>query len=40
MVKSEIDSIIAEEFSQDLLAPIVAAYEDEEARILGDRKSH
>ena len=36
MVKSEIDSIIAEEFCQDLLAPIVAAYEDEKTRILAD----
>ncbi|MDE0398365.1 MAG: replication initiation protein [Candidatus Poribacteria bacterium] len=35
MVKSEIDAIIAEEFCQELLAPVVAAYEDEKARILG-----
>ena len=40
MVKSEIDSIIAEEFCRDLLAPIVAAYEDEKSRILADRKFH
>ena len=36
MVKAEIDGILAEEFCQDLLAPVVAAYEDEKARILGD----
>ena len=36
MVKSEIDSIIAEEFCQDRLAPIISAYEDEKARILND----
>ena len=35
MVKAEIDSILAEEFCQDILAPVVAAYEDEKARILG-----
>ena len=35
MVKAEIDAIIAEEFCQELLAPVVAAYEDEKARILG-----
>lgn len=35
MVKSEIDAIIAAEFCQELLAPVVAAYEDERARILG-----
>ena len=36
MVKSEIDAIIAAEFCQDLLAPVVAAYEDEKARIFGE----
>ena len=36
MVKAEIDGILAAEFCQDLLAPVVAAYEDEKARILGD----
>ena len=36
MVKAEIDGILAEEFCQDLLAPVVAAYEDEKARILAD----
>ena len=36
MVKAEIDGILAEEFCQDLLAPILAAYEDEKARILND----
>ena len=35
MVAAEIDAILAEEFCQDLLAPVVAAYEDEKARILG-----
>ena len=29
MVKAEIDSILAEEFCQELLAPVTAAYEDE-----------
>ena len=36
MVKAEIDGILAEEFCQDLLAPVTAAYEDEKARILRD----
>ena len=36
MVKAEIDAIIAAEFCQDLLAPVVAAYEDEKARICGE----
>ena len=35
MVAAEINAILAEEFCQDLLAPITAAYEDEKARILG-----
>ena len=35
MVKAEIDGILAEEFCQDLLAPVIAAYEDEKAKILG-----
>ena len=33
MVKADIDVIIATHFCQDLLAPVVAAYEDEKARI-------
>ena len=36
MVKAEIDGILAEEFCQDLLAPVNTAYEDEKARILGN----
>ena len=36
MVKAEIDGILAEEFCQDILAPVNAAYEDEKARILAD----
>ena len=36
MVKAEIDGILAAEFCQDLLAPVVATYEDEKARILGE----
>ena len=35
MVASEINGILAEEFCQDLLAPVVEAYENEKARILG-----
>ena len=35
MVKVAIEEVIAEEFCQDLLAPVTAAYEDEKARILG-----
>ena len=34
MVKVAIEEVIADEFCQDLLAPVVAAYEDEKARIL------
>ena len=34
MVTAEINAILAEEFCQDLLAPVVAAYEDEKVRIL------
>ena len=34
MVKAEIDGILAVEFCQDLIAPIISAYEDEKARIL------
>ena len=34
MVKAEIDAILAAEFCQELLAPVVTAYEDERARIL------
>ena len=40
MVKVAIEEVIADEFCKDLLAPITAAYEDEKARILADRKSH
>ena len=36
MVAAEINAILAAEFCQDLLAPVVAAYEDEKARILGN----
>ena len=35
MVAAEINAILAEEFCQELLAPVVAAYEDEKNRILG-----
>ena len=34
MVAAEINAILAAEFCQDLLAPVVAAYADEKARIL------
>ncbi|MEG9862440.1 MAG: replication initiation protein [Parvularculales bacterium] len=34
MVAAEINAILAEEFCQALLAPVVAAYEDEKVRIL------
>ena len=34
MVAAEINAILAAEFCQDLLAPVVAAYEDEKARLL------
>ena len=36
MVKVAIADVIADEFCQDRLAPVVEAYEDEKARILGD----
>ena len=36
MVKAEIDGILAAEFCQNVLAPVVATYEDEKARILGE----
>lgn len=36
MVAAEINAILAAEFCQALLAPVVAAYEDEKTRILGD----
>ena len=36
MVTAEINAILAEELCQDILAPVVAAYEDEKARILAD----
>ena len=35
MVKAEIDAILANDFCQELLAPVVLAYEEEKARILG-----
>ena len=35
MVAAEINAILAAEFCQDLLAPVVEAYQDEKARILG-----
>ena len=35
MVKAEIDGILAAEFCQDLIAPVVETYENEKARILG-----
>ena len=35
MVKAEIDAILADDFCQELLAPVVLAYEEEKARILG-----
>ena len=35
MIKTEIDAIIATEFCPDLLAPVIAAFEDEKAKILG-----
>ena len=34
MVAAEINAILAEEFCQELIAPVKAAYEDEKARIL------
>ena len=34
-MKAEIDGILAAEFCQALLAPVVEAYADEKARILG-----
>ena len=33
MIKAEINAILAVEFCQDILAPVVTAYEDEKARI-------
>ena len=36
MVAAEINAILAAEFCQKLLAPVVAAYEDERARLLGE----
>lgn len=35
MVTAEINEILAEEFCQDLLAPVITAYEDERAKIFG-----
>ena len=36
MIAAEINGILAAEFCQDLLAPVVEAYENEKARILGE----
>ncbi len=36
MIKAEIDAILADDFCQELLAPVVSAYEEEKARILGE----
>ena len=36
MVKAEIDGILAAEFCQELLVPVVEAYADEKARLLGE----
>ena len=36
MVAAEINGILAAEFCQDLLAPVVETYENEKARIQGD----
>ena len=36
MVAAEINGILAAEFCQDLLAPVVEAYEHEKAKILGE----
>ena len=36
MIAAEINHILAEEFCQDLLAPVVTEYEDEKARIMGE----
>ena len=38
MVAAEINGILAAEFCQDLLAPVVETYENEKARIQGDSK--
>ena len=35
MVKAEIDGILAAEFCQELLTPVVDAYEHEKDRVLG-----
>jgi hypothetical protein len=36
MVKVAIEEVIADQFCQDQLAPVVTAYKDEKARIFGD----
>ena len=38
MIKAEIDGILAAEFCQDLLAPVVEAYETEKARIFAETR--
>lgn len=35
VVKSYVDTILADDFCQELLAPVVSAYEEEKARVLG-----
>ena len=35
MIAGEINSILAKEHCADLIAPVIATYEDEKARILG-----
>ena len=36
VVKSYVDATLADDFCQELLAPVVSAYEEEKARILGE----
>ena len=38
MIKAEIDGILAAEFCQDLLAPVVDAFENEKARIFAETR--
>ncbi len=35
MIKAEIDAILADDFCKELLAPVVSAYEEEKAKVLG-----
>ena len=39
MVTAEIHAILAQEFCQKLVAPIVEAYETEKARLLGESRA-